>query len=121
ANTASIPNLDWNGGSSGPPATGTTWNTTGTNTNWFNHGTTTPQVAYNDPDTVNFTQAGVSTGSAVTVASGGVNPGSVNITNTSSKYTFSGGSIGGTGAVTMDGAGGSAEFTASNGYSGGTI
>jgi fibronectin-binding autotransporter adhesin len=118
ANTGGgTPNLDWTGKDANSSADDN-WTTSSSNTDWVAHGTSTPAVQYNDPDTVNFTGNGLG---SVVVASGGVNPGAVTITNTSGTYTFSGGSIGGSGALTMNGSGGTAVLTnTTNTYSGGT-
>lgn len=103
-------NLNWNGagGSS-------TWQTGGS-TNWLNGATPT---AFTNGDTANFTDAGIATGSAVTI-SGTVLPQNTNVSNTSGTYTFSGtGDIGGTGALVKTGAGALVINTA-NTYTGGT-
>jgi fibronectin-binding autotransporter adhesin len=74
-------------------------------------------VAYADGNAVTFSNAGVG---AVVVQAAGVSPSSVAVTNTTGTYTFSGGSINGTTAVTKTGAG-TLVLSATNAYSGGTI
>jgi autotransporter-associated beta strand protein len=83
--------LTWNVAGSG------TWDTT--TADWSGGATT-----YTDGDFVNFENP---SGGAVTIQGAGVNPGSVNVSvaNTSGTYTFTGGAIGGGGALTMSGNG----------------
>jgi autotransporter-associated beta strand protein len=73
---------------------------------------------YGDGDFVTFADGASNPG--ISVAGGGVSPGSVTITNTSTTYSFSGGSISGSGGLTKQG-GGTATLSASNGYSGLTL
>ena len=75
--------LTWN------PASSNTWNTT--NTNWLNGSTSTN---YNDGDVVEFTDAGIASGSTINVTAG-LNPGEIHVTNTTGVYTFSGASLNG--------------------------
>lgn len=95
-----------------------TWNTTsgtwtvGTGTNWTG-GTGT---VFNNGDNVTFNNT---SGGTVTVDAGGVAPGSTTVNAASGTYTFTGGSIGGTGALTKSG-GGTLVLASSNSYSGGT-
>ena len=88
--------LTWN-----PANGGATWNTT--TTNWLD-GTNAAQ-AFASGDIVNFTDAGLATGSNVTVQAAGVNPGAFNVSNTTGVYTFTGGPIGGSGPLSKTGAG----------------
>ncbi len=67
---------------------------------------------YNNGNTARFTGSGTGT---VNVDAGGVSPGAVQIT--SGSYTFTGGGIGGGGALTMSG--GPVVLAASNSFSGG--
>ncbi len=69
--------MTWN-----PPSN--TWNTT--NTNWLNSSTATN---YNDGDVVEFTDAGLASGSTINVTAG-LNPGEIHVTNTTGTYTFAG-------------------------------
>jgi fibronectin-binding autotransporter adhesin len=88
-----------------------TWD--GMTANWTGGGT-----IYADPDTVTFANS-LTANSTVTVQGAGVSPGSMTINNTTAfKYTFSGGSINGSGYLTNTA--GTTELSASNGYSGGT-
>jgi autotransporter-associated beta strand protein len=105
AGAPSARQLVWNPGS-------TTWNQS--NSNWLNNGAT---AVYADGEGANFTTSGVG---PVIVDAGGVSPKNVSISNTTGTYTFSGGSINGTGSVIKAGAG-TAVFTVANGYSGGTL
>jgi autotransporter-associated beta strand protein len=68
---------------------------------------------YNSGDTAQFLGAG---SGAVTVHAGGVSPAAV-IVNASSDYTFSGGSIGGTGSVSKAGSG-ALTLSSSNAFTG---
>jgi fibronectin-binding autotransporter adhesin len=103
---STVPSLLWNN------AAGTKkWNTTDAN---FTDGTN--NALYVDSDLVTFGDTAVG---SVNVDSGGVTPGSVNVTNTTGEYTFTGGSILGATALTKSNAG-TLTLTASNGYTGGT-
>ena len=73
---------------------------------------------YGNGDFVTFADGASNPG--ITVAGGGVSPGSVTISNASTAYSFSGGSIGGSGAFTKAGSG-TATLSAANGYSGLTL
>jgi autotransporter-associated beta strand protein len=84
--------LTWN-----PPSN--TWNTS--NTNWLNGSTST---IYNDGDVVEFTDAGLASGSTINVTSG-LNPGEIHVTNTTGVYTFSGASLNGSFDLIKTGAG----------------
>jgi len=74
-----------------------TWDTA--TANWSGGSTT-----YEDGDIVNFENP---SGGEVTIQSGGVNPGPVNVSvaNTTGTYTFTGGPIGGSGPLTKSGSG----------------
>ena len=95
-----------------------TWNNTsgtwtvGTGTNWTG-GTGT---VFNNGDNVTSNNT---SGGTVTVDAGVVAPGSTTVNSASGTYTFTGGSIGGTGALTKSG-GGTLVLASSNSYSGGT-
>src|SRR5207249_9493918 len=69
-----------------------TWNTT--QSNWLDGANPS---TFSTNDTVNFTDAAVGN---VTVDAGGVNPADINVSNTTGTYTFTGGSINGTGKLT---------------------
>ena len=56
---------------------------------------------------------------SIVIASGGVQPGSVTFTNTTTAYSFTGGAISGSATVTLSGTG-SVTFLNANTYSGGT-
>ena len=73
---------------------------------------------YGDGDFVTFPESASNSG--INIASGGVAPGSVTISNNSTRYSFSGGSISGGGGLTKNGAG-QATLSASNNYSGHTL
>ena len=60
---------------------------------------------FSNLDSVNFTDAGLVSGSTVAVVAGGVTPGNVNVSNTVGTYTIAGGAIGGSGTLTKSGAG----------------
>ena len=83
--------------SPGTPPNSTASGTWDINTtpNWTIAGTSGSY--YNEGDNVIFNDIGSLTSGAVTVASGGVNPGSVTFGNNTTAYTFSGGPIGGVG------------------------
>jgi fibronectin-binding autotransporter adhesin len=106
-------------GGGGPVAKDLTWNVAGsgswdsTTSNWT---TGTGSTTFTNADTVGF---GNTAGGTITVDAGGVQPGSTTISAASGTYTFTGGAIGGTGAVTKSGAG-VAVLSAANTYSGGT-
>ncbi|HOC57374.1 MAG TPA: Ig-like domain repeat protein [Verrucomicrobiota bacterium] len=73
---------------------------------------------YGDGDFVTFADG--ASNPAITVTGGGVAPGSVTINNAATTYSFSGGSINGSGTLTKQGAG-QATLLAGNGYSGLTL
>jgi autotransporter-associated beta strand protein len=105
------------------PSTVSNWNP-GTTANWntseINWLKSSSPSTYAEGDTANFGDAGVGLqNGSVVVAAGGVTPAAVNVSNTSGNYTFSGGPIGGAGALTKTGAG-TLTLTANNTYSGGT-
>ena len=101
----------WSG--SGGSAGNGTWNLTSTN-NW-NLGSLS--VAYSNSFGVTFSDAGLNTN--ITITGSGVTPPSVLFSNNTTPYTFSGGAISGTAAVTLSGSG-TVTFMSSNGYTGGT-
>lgn len=74
--------------------------------------------AYGDGDLVTFPEG--ASNPNVSVAGGGVSPGSMTVNNSSTVYNFSGGGIGGGGGLTKQGAG-QATLTAANGYGGLTV
>jgi autotransporter-associated beta strand protein len=77
-------------------------------------------VAFATGNTVNFTDLGITNSNGtVAVDAAGVAPGTINISNTTGTYTFTGGSIGGTGILTKSNAG-TLVLQTSNTYSGGT-
>lgn len=73
---------------------------------------------YGNGDFVTFADGASNPG--IALAGGGVSPGSVTVSNTSTAYSFSGGSIGGSGAFTKANSG-TATLAALNNYSGLTI
>ncbi len=73
---------------------------------------------YGNGDFVTFADG--ASNPSISVAVGGVLPGSVSINNSSTAYTFSGGSINGSGTLAKQGAG-QATLLAGNGYSGLTL
>ncbi len=95
-----------------------TWNTTsgtwtvGTGSNWTG-GTGT---AFFNGDNVAFTNTA---GGTVTIDAGGVAPGSTTVSAASGTYTFTGGAITGTGALTKSGSG-TLVLSSANSYTGGT-
>jgi autotransporter-associated beta strand protein len=101
--------LVWNPAGAG----GTNWSTDTANTNWLDGAVAS---SYADGDVVNFTDSGVG---AVIIDGGGVAPGGTNISNTSGTYSFTGGALGGAGALTKTG-GGSVLMENVNTYTGGT-
>ncbi len=98
----------------------TAFTTAATVMNFIDSGTA-KDVAFANGNTVNFTQAGITAGTANVVVdpTNGVSPGNVNVTNASGTYNFSGGSIGGAGTLTKSGAG-TLVLGTSNTFSGGT-
>jgi autotransporter-associated beta strand protein len=98
----------------------TNWN--GIDTNWLNGATST---AFQSLDNVNFTDAGLTSGSTVTVDAAGVSTSQINVSNTSGNYTIQGGAVTASGALTKTGAGGLTLSTAVNAIaymlSGGTV
>jgi autotransporter-associated beta strand protein len=99
--------IAWTGASS------STWDTASLNWNVGGYLGT-----YGDGDFVTFADGASNPG--ISVAGGGVSPGSVTINNNSTTYSFSSGSISGSGGLTKQG-GGTATLSASNGYSGLTL
>ncbi len=100
----------------GTPADVVTWDGSG-DMNWTQPDSTSwGGATYDSGDTVQFLGAGPGT---VTVDAGGVTPAEV-IVDAGTSYTFTGGSIGGTGALTKSGAG-TLTLSADNAYSGGTV
>ena len=75
-------------------------------------------VAFANGNTVTFDNTGISKPN-IAVDAGGVAPSSVTVSNTSGTYVFSGGAIGGSGPLTMSGAG-TVVLSNANTYSGGT-
>ncbi|MGA2854711.1 MAG: autotransporter-associated beta strand repeat-containing protein, partial [Verrucomicrobiota bacterium] len=94
-------------------AANATWDTSALNWNVGGYAGT-----YGNGDFVTFADG--ASNPAITVTDGGVLPGSVTITNNSTTYSFSGGSIGGSAALTKSGSG-SATLGAANDYSGPTL
>lgn len=76
------------------------------------------QGQFGQGDHVTFADGASNPG--VTVASGGVSPGSVTISNSAIAYVFSGGSIGGSGGLTKRGSG-QATLSGANSYTGPTL
>ena len=74
--------------------------------------------SYGDGDFVTFADGASNTG--ITVTGGGVSPGSVTINNATTTYSFSGGSINGSGELTKQGTG-LATLSVANGYGGLTL
>ena len=99
--------IAWTGASS------STWDTASFNWNVGGYLGT-----YGDGDFVTFADGASNPG--ISVAGGGVSPGSVTINNNSTTYSFSSGSIGGSGGLTKQGSG-TATLSASNGYGGLTL
>lgn len=100
--------------SAGGQAATVTWDGSG-DMNWDEPDATSWGTdTYNSGDDAQFTGTGTGT---VTVAAGGVTPGSVTVS--SGNYTFSGGAIGGTGVLTKSGSG-TLTLNGTNTYSGGT-
>ena len=99
--------IAWTGASS------STWDTTSLNWNVGGYFGT-----YGDGDFVTFADG--ASNPSVSVTGGGVSPGSVTISNVSTTYSFSGGSINGSGGLTKQGSG-TATLSASNGYGGLTL
>gem|GEM_PF-2546495 len=96
-------------------ASNVTWS--GVNTNWSQPDSDSWSGAtYNSDDTAQFGDTGVGT---VIIDAGGVTPGAVVVS--SGTYTFSGGSIGGTGSLTKDGTGVLLLNSTTSSYSGGTV
>ena len=92
-----------------------TWD--GVDMNWTNPDTDSwGGDTYNDGDHVEFLGAGLGT---VTVDAGGVMPGSI-LVGAAGAYTISGGSLGGTGALSQAGSG-ALILTGTNTYAGGTV
>ena len=78
-----------------------------------------PSGMYNDCDNVTFDSTGINTN--ITVASGGVAPGSLVFANTTgTNYTVSGGPIQGTTSLVLSG-GGQLTLSGTNTYTGGTV
>ncbi len=77
-----------------------TWDTVSTNKPWTN--TNNVDSAYVDGDAVTF--GNINANNVVTI-SGTVNPESITITNVANSYTFTAGTISGTGKLTKTGAG----------------
>jgi len=73
---------------------------------------------YSDGDFVTFADGASNPG--ISVAGGGISPGSITISNNSTTYNFSGGSSGGSGGATKQGTG-LATLSAANGYTGLTL
>jgi fibronectin-binding autotransporter adhesin len=94
-----------------------------TTSNFVLNGTATPSV-YNNPDAVTFDDtANPGSGTTpitVTVAPSGVSPLSVTVNNNARNYTFTGGSIGGSGKLIKSGTG-TLVLSSPNSYSGGTV
>jgi len=99
--------IAWTGASS------STWDTASLNWNVGGYYGT-----YGDGDFVTFADG--ASNPSVSVTGGGVSPGSVTITNNSTTYSFSGGSINGSGTLTKSGSG-SATLSAANSYTGQTL
>jgi fibronectin-binding autotransporter adhesin len=97
-------------------ATSAHWNTSDANWN-----TTAPGTLYVEGDAVVFGDGASNTSITVDAvgANGGVSPKSVLFTALNTNYSFSGGPIGGVGAVTLAGSA-NVTFTSSNSYTGGT-
>ena len=112
-------NLVWDGIGDGT-GDGTSWDLH-INKNW--HSTdvpapTNPNLFFN-ADNVTFDDSGLANHNISLGAL--VQPGSITVKNTSGNYSFTGGgSIGGGGSLTMNGAGGTLTIGTSNSYSGGT-
>ena len=99
--------------------TGTTsnvWDPGSPDLNWVSSGVLS---TYSDNSIVTFDDTAAGNTSPIMIAAGGVQPSSVVFNNTLLSYSFSGGGIGGTGSVTLNG-GGSVIFNNVNTYSGGT-
>ena len=99
--------IAWTGASS------STWDTASLNWNVGGYYGT-----YGDGDFVTFADG--ASNPSVSVTGGGVSPGSVTITNNSTTYSFSGGSINGSGGLTKQGPG-LATLSTANGYGGLTL
>lgn len=77
-------------------------------------------VAFQTNDTVTFDDTGLTAGATVTIQAAGVTIGNAKITNTTGTYTFTGGSINGSGSLTKSGAG-KLVLSSTNSYTGGTV
>jgi autotransporter-associated beta strand protein len=109
---APVTGLTWTG-TSGSAGNGT-WNTSQTNT-WKSTSGGAAAV-YGDGDPITFDSTGTNTN--ITVAGGGVNPGTISFN--SGTYTIGGGPIGGTTATTLTVSGGALTLSSSNTFAGGT-
>ena len=116
-----LDNLSFSGTEVVSPSTDTWATTSGTwdltTGNWT--GGTPVGSLYKDGDSVIF--GNLSSSATVTVAPGGVSPGSITISNSSNTYTFTGGAIGGGGSSGLSKSGnGAVILMSSNTYTGGT-
>jgi autotransporter-associated beta strand protein len=93
-----------------------TWNAVLANS--WNATTGGAAATYVDGSNVTFDDSGI-THNNITIDAGGVSPASVVFAHTSGNYTFAGGSINGTGDLTVSG-GGTVTFNNNNGYTGQT-
>ncbi|WP_428940276.1 endonuclease/exonuclease/phosphatase family protein [Fontivita pretiosa] len=101
--------LKWNG------ASGATWHSGGSDT-WIDTVTGAATAAFAAGDVVRFSDAGVG---VVQIASSGVSPGAVLISNATGTYSFIGGAIGGSGRLSKSGEG-TLVLAAGNTFTGGT-
>lgn len=92
------------------------WSTSTASTAWT--GGNPHATAYKDGDEATFPDY-ASSSSTITIATGGVQPGAVFLSSSSTAYTFTGGPIAGTSVLYKNGSG-LATLSSSNSYSGGT-
>ncbi len=105
--TPLAPSFTWSG------STNNSWSLAGSDANWTGLGT-----AYADGSPVTFSDSGTHT-NPINIASGGVQPSGVIFTNNSTLYSFTGGAISGSAAVSLGGSG-MVTFDNANSYSGAT-
>ena len=98
-------NATWTG------AANQSWSLAGSDANWAGGSGN----AYTDGIAVTFSDSGAHHN--ITIAGGGVQPGSVTFTNNTTSYSFTGGAISGPAAITLEGSG-SVTFSNANAYTG---